>query len=143
MGAGVDVCVAEGTFGVFDRLPAGYESPIATADWSNGLIATMTSGAMICAGINRGNVRVAVEVLTGAPRDTQQMRTASRCRVCGGGLCGQARARTRAGLVTNRMWRTAGSRGRCSASQASPGAPPRVRHSERRAPSVPSRSWSP
>ncbi|MEI5100881.1 hypothetical protein RB200_23065 [Streptomyces sp. PmtG] len=48
------VYVPEGTFGVLDH----GEIPAHTADWSNGLVAVMTTGALIATGIHTGPVRV-------------------------------------------------------------------------------------
>lgn len=49
-----DVFVSEGNLGLLDN----GEIPIQTADWSNGLVAVMSTGAIICTGINTGYVRV-------------------------------------------------------------------------------------
>ncbi|MEU9207747.1 hypothetical protein AB0D27_07270 [Streptomyces sp. NPDC048415] len=57
------VYVPEGTFGVLD---AG-EIPVQTADWSNGLTAPMSHGALIATGIHTGQVRVTAEALNGPP----------------------------------------------------------------------------
>ncbi|WOX15981.1 hypothetical protein [Streptomyces sp. N50] len=46
------VFVTEGTFGVLDDGVIAVE----TADWSNGLVAPMTQGALIVTGINTGYV---------------------------------------------------------------------------------------
>lgn len=59
------VHVSDHSFGIFDH----YEIPIETGDWSNGLIVTMASGAMIYTGIDRGYVNVTVELRTAAPED--------------------------------------------------------------------------
>lgn len=48
------VYVAEGSFGLLD---AG-DVPADTADWSNGLVAVMTRGALIATGIHTGYVHV-------------------------------------------------------------------------------------
>ncbi|GGV51148.1 hypothetical protein [Streptomyces spectabilis] len=48
------VYVPEGSFGVLDH----GEIPAHTADWSNGLVAVMTTGALIATGIHTGPVRV-------------------------------------------------------------------------------------
>ncbi|MGW2721757.1 hypothetical protein [Streptomyces sp. NPDC001492] len=53
--------VAEGTFGVLD----GGDIPVDTADWSNGLAAPLSHGALILTGIRTGDVQVTAE-----PRDT-------------------------------------------------------------------------
>ncbi|MFI5640125.1 hypothetical protein ACIA8H_22310 [Streptomyces goshikiensis] len=50
------VFVNEGTFGITDE----GEVPIETADWSHGMIAPMTNGALVLTGINTGNVQVQV-----------------------------------------------------------------------------------
>ncbi|MFD4880251.1 hypothetical protein ACFWOB_43775 [Streptomyces sp. NPDC058420] len=50
------VFVTEGTFGVLDNGVIAVE----TADWSNGLVAPMTQGALIVTGINTGYVEVTV-----------------------------------------------------------------------------------
>jgi len=49
--------VAEGTFGVLD----GGDIPVDTADWSNGLAAPMSHGAIILTGIRTGDVQVSAE----------------------------------------------------------------------------------
>ena len=59
------VPVSDHTFGLFDD----YQIPIDTADWSNGLIVTMDIGASIYTGIDRGTVRVTVDLRTTAPAD--------------------------------------------------------------------------
>jgi hypothetical protein len=59
------VHVSDHSFGIFDH----YEIPIETGDWSNGLIVTMASGAMIYTGIDRGYVNVTVELRTAAPEE--------------------------------------------------------------------------
>jgi hypothetical protein len=61
--APVNVHVADHSFGLFDQ----HEIPVHTADWSNGLIVTMSSGAMIYTGIDRGHVRVTTDVRSTAP----------------------------------------------------------------------------
>ncbi|MFD8978700.1 hypothetical protein [Streptomyces sp. NPDC059564] len=55
------VFINEGIFGILDH----GEVPIESVDWSGGLIAPMSAGAMVRTGINTGNVHV--EVCTGAP----------------------------------------------------------------------------
>ncbi|WJV51677.1 hypothetical protein [Streptomyces flavofungini] len=50
----VTVYVPEGSFGVLDH----GEIPAHTADWSNGFVAVMASGALIATGIHTGPVRV-------------------------------------------------------------------------------------
>jgi len=59
------VHVSDHAFGAFDQ----YEIPIQTADWSNGLVVAMSSGAMVYTGIDRGNVRVTVELRDDEPSD--------------------------------------------------------------------------
>jgi hypothetical protein len=59
------VPVSDHSFGVFDD----YEIPIDTADWSTGLIVTMDTGATIYTGVDRGIVRVSVELRGTAPAD--------------------------------------------------------------------------
>lgn len=49
--------VAEGTFGVLD----GGDIPVDTADWSNGLAAPMSHGALVITGIRTGDVEVTAE----------------------------------------------------------------------------------
>ncbi|MER5449256.1 hypothetical protein ABT065_27070 [Streptomyces sp. NPDC002764] len=55
--------VAEGTFGVLD----GGDIPVDTADWSNGLAAPMSHGAIILTGIHTGDVQVTAEPLDTPP----------------------------------------------------------------------------
>lgn len=52
-------------FGVLDN----GEIPIETADWSNGLVAVMSHGAVISTGIHTGYVRVRVHLTTAAPHE--------------------------------------------------------------------------
>jgi hypothetical protein len=53
------------SFGVLDN----GEIPIETADWSNGLVAIMSHGAVISTGIHTGYVRVRVDLTTAAPHE--------------------------------------------------------------------------
>jgi hypothetical protein len=53
------------SFGVLDN----GEIPIETADWSNGLVAVMSHGAVISTGIHTGYVRVRVDLTTAAPHE--------------------------------------------------------------------------
>jgi hypothetical protein len=62
------VRVAEGAFGVLD----GYDIPIITADWTNGLIVSMSIGALIHTGINRGQVNVRVDIRSDPPDSIDQ-----------------------------------------------------------------------
>ncbi|MER5510861.1 hypothetical protein ABT052_36880 [Streptomyces sp. NPDC002766] len=55
--------VAEGTFGVLDS----GDIPIDTADWSNGLAAPKSHGAIILTGIHTGDVQVTAEPLDTPP----------------------------------------------------------------------------
>ncbi|WP_051947370.1 hypothetical protein [Streptomyces scabiei] len=57
MSAPQQLFVAEGTFGVLD----GGDIPVDTADWSNGLAAPMSHGAVILTGIRTGDVQVTAE----------------------------------------------------------------------------------
>lgn len=57
------VTAVDGLFGVLD---AG-EVPAHTADWSNGLIAVMSAGALIATGVSEGPVRVQAHTGTGPP----------------------------------------------------------------------------
>lgn len=57
------VFVGDRSFGVFDE----YQIPVHTGDWSTGLIVTMSIGAMIYTGINRGYVQVTTVVRDQAP----------------------------------------------------------------------------
>jgi hypothetical protein len=61
----VNVRAADQLFAILDD---DHAIPIETADWSNGLIITMSSGALIATGINRGPVRVKVDLRRAAPR---------------------------------------------------------------------------
>lgn len=60
----VNVYASDHLFGVFDD----YAIPAESANWSNGLVVTMSSGALVYCGINRGPVRVVVQLLRSAPR---------------------------------------------------------------------------
>jgi hypothetical protein len=77
MSAPQQLFVAEGTFGVLD----GGDIPVDTADWSNGLAAPMSHGAIILTGIRTGDVLVTAEA-----RDTPPQKTVNRppWRVVGG-----------------------------------------------------------
>ncbi|MFJ6661626.1 hypothetical protein ACIQNG_35545 [Streptomyces sp. NPDC091377] len=57
------VYVPEGSFGVLDQ----GEIPAETADWSNGLVAPMRTGALVGVGIHTGTVRVSAEACPGPP----------------------------------------------------------------------------
>ncbi|MDQ0904034.1 hypothetical protein QFZ22_000019 [Streptomyces canus] len=63
MGVAHNVYVTEGTFGVLD---AG-EIPVQTADWSNGLAAPMSEGALIAVGIHLGEIRATASSVSGPP----------------------------------------------------------------------------
>ncbi|WP_175647249.1 hypothetical protein [Streptomyces cyaneochromogenes] len=56
--------VAEGTFGVLD----GGDIPVDTVDWSNGLAAPMSHGAIILTGIRTGDVQVTAEARQTPPQ---------------------------------------------------------------------------
>ena len=62
------VPVTDHSFGVFDK----FEIPIATASWGTGLIVEMAVGAMIYTGIDRGPVRVTVDIRDAAPSDVDR-----------------------------------------------------------------------
>ncbi|MFI6530633.1 hypothetical protein [Streptomyces uncialis] len=59
--AGIDIL--EGTFAVLN----GGNFPVDSADWSTGLAAPMTTGAIIMTGINMGTVNVTATPLPGPP----------------------------------------------------------------------------
>ncbi|OKH93573.1 hypothetical protein [Streptomyces uncialis] len=59
----VGIDILEGTFAVLD----GGNIPVDSADWSTGLAAPMTTGAIIMTGINIGTVRVTATPLRGPP----------------------------------------------------------------------------
>ncbi|MQS38006.1 hypothetical protein [Streptomyces katsurahamanus] len=61
----VTVRVDDLSFGVLDY----GDIPIETADWTNGLVAVMSDGAVICTGIHTGNVLVRVALHPFAPSD--------------------------------------------------------------------------
>jgi hypothetical protein len=65
MRASAAVPVSDHAYGLFDESDASM--PVDTADFSNGLIVTMSVGATIHTGIDRGAVTVTVELLTAAP----------------------------------------------------------------------------
>ncbi|MFJ4770757.1 hypothetical protein ACIP88_16805 [Streptomyces uncialis] len=58
-----DIDILEGTFAVLDD----GNIPVDSADWSTGLAAPMTTGAIIMTGINMGTVRVTAAPLPGPP----------------------------------------------------------------------------
>lgn len=64
-GGWASITVNDHGFYLFD----GDDLAVESADWSNGLIATMDVGAMICTGIHTGTVRLHTEVLDTAPPD--------------------------------------------------------------------------
>ncbi|WP_172384250.1 hypothetical protein [Streptomyces sp. MNP-20] len=65
----IPVYVPEGSFGVLDH----GEIPAHTADWSNGLVAVMATGALIVTGIHTGVVRVqAISVATPPPAPDEE-----------------------------------------------------------------------
>ncbi|MET9847928.1 hypothetical protein [Streptomyces ossamyceticus] len=66
MSAPLQLFVAEGTFGVLD----GGDIPVDTADWSNGLAAPMSHGAIILTGIRTGDVQVTAEARDTPPQTT-------------------------------------------------------------------------
>ena len=63
MGVAHNVYVTEGTFGVLDS----GEIPVQTADWSNGLAAPMSEGALIATGIHLGEIRATASSVSGPP----------------------------------------------------------------------------
>jgi hypothetical protein len=65
MTSSATVHVADHSFGIFDQ----YDIPIHTADWGTGLIVTMSTGAMIYTGIDRGYVRVTTDIRAAAPEE--------------------------------------------------------------------------
>ncbi|MDJ0383216.1 hypothetical protein [Streptomyces sp. G-G2] len=71
--------VNEGTFGILDD----GEVPIETIDWSHGIIAPMSNGALVLTGINTGNVQVQVESgSTATPSaDNELWEETGRCRI--------------------------------------------------------------
>ncbi|MEV0903283.1 hypothetical protein [Streptomyces hokutonensis] len=60
------VFVNEGVFGLLDGGVIASES----ADWSNGLVAPMTQGALISTGINTGLVQVTIQSRNDEPKET-------------------------------------------------------------------------
>ncbi|WP_125264438.1 hypothetical protein [Streptomyces alboflavus] len=60
------MALVEAVDGLFGVLDAG-EIPAHTADWSNGLVAVMSSGALIVSGVSDGPVRVTVATSAGPP----------------------------------------------------------------------------
>ncbi|MFD5404469.1 hypothetical protein [Streptomyces griseorubiginosus] len=71
MATSQDVFINEGVFGVLD----GGAITAETADWSNGLAAPMSQGALIVTGINTGYVRVTALAQNTSPlldQDTEQ-----------------------------------------------------------------------
>jgi hypothetical protein len=64
--ASADVPVSDHQFGIFDE--SEIPIPIESANYSNGLIVTMSVGCTIHTGADRGRVAVTVEVLDAPPR---------------------------------------------------------------------------
>lgn len=62
------VHVGDHGFGVLDK----GEIPIETVDYSNGLLAPMSVGAMVCTGIDTGYVRVRVVIRAGPPEEIDE-----------------------------------------------------------------------
>jgi hypothetical protein len=65
----INVRVDDASFGLLDRGEVHGEVPIESADFSNGLIVTMTAGALISTGIHTGYVRVRVTSADTPPQD--------------------------------------------------------------------------
>jgi hypothetical protein len=66
MTSSADVHAQDHCFGLFD----GPDMPIDTADWSTGLAITMSTGAMIYTGADRGIVHVTAQYADAAPELT-------------------------------------------------------------------------